>query len=239
MGPDLNLNMAARLLETLGPAIVRGDYAERPFPIEAEAVELFGVSRTVIREAIKSLAAKGMVESRPRVGQRVQPSEKWNILDSDVLRWISGAPNPDSFLREIAELRKGIEPLAAGLAAQAGTAASLSMIESAFFDLKQADTEMAAMALYRFHESVVLAAGNTIFSKLQTTMSLPLNRLAEAVARSGRPNIDLYASIVNAVRARDAIRAETATRWLLDDESLTLADANPGVTVKIGLASAG
>jgi len=239
MQSEFNLNMAARLLERLGPAVVNGHYAERPFPTEAEAVELFGVSRTVIREAIKSLTAKGMLESRPRIGQRVQPREKWNILDADVLRWMSGAPHAESFLREIAELRKGIEPVAAGLAAQAGTSDSLSLIETAFFDLKQENGDGLAAAIHRFHDAVVNSAGNAVLSRLQMTISLPLANLAATLARSGKPNLDLYASIVNAVRARDVIRAETATRWLLDEESRVRLDANPEVTVKTGLASAG
>jgi len=239
MESDLNLNLAARLLERLGPAIVRGDYAAKPFPIEAEAAELFGVSRTVSREAIKSLIAKGMLESRPRVGQRVRPREKWNILDADVQKWMAASPVATTFLREIADVRKGIEPLAAGMATLSGTTESLSMIETAFFDLKQADQATLAVALHRFHDAVVLSANNSVLSKLQTTMSLPIGKLAAMVARSGELNIDQYAAVVNAVRARDVVRAETATRWLLDDESRIFADANYEAADKVALASAG
>jgi DNA-binding FadR family transcriptional regulator len=226
METDINVNMAARLLESLGPAIVRGDYAAKPFPIEAEAAELFGVSRTVSREAIKSLIAKGMLESRPRVGQLVQPREKWNILDADVQKWMVASPIATTFLREIADVRKGIEPMAAGLATLSGTTESLSMIENAFFELKQADGAMLAIALHRFHDAVVLSANNSVLSKLQRTMSLPIRNLTAMVARSGELNIDQYAAVVNAVRARDVVRAETATRWLLDDEGRIFADAN-------------
>src|SRR5690349_8565847 len=80
------------------------------------------VSRTVVREAIKVLAAKGLVESRPKVGTRVRPRRDWNLLDPDVLAWRYEAGPDEGFLEEISEVRGVIEPAAAALAAERSTA---------------------------------------------------------------------------------------------------------------------
>ncbi len=220
MESQLSLNMSARLLEAVGPAIVRGDYSDRPFPNEAEASEEFGVSRTVIREAIKSLTAKGLVETRPRVGTRILAVRRWNLLDADVMRWIVSAPNSSGFLLEYADLRRGLSPMAAGLAAKSVAEAAMSQIEAALTDLKQAQAMSEKVsAIRRFHEAIVEASGNAIFMRLQATMAVVFDRSTERTLHAGGVNPDQYVAVVNAVRARDPNRAEMAMRWLLDDEA--------------------
>ncbi|WP_162149140.1 FadR/GntR family transcriptional regulator [Asticcacaulis benevestitus] len=236
METHLNLNMAARLLEAIGPAIIRGDYDQRPFPNEAESTDVFGVSRTVVREAVKSLMAKGLLDSRPRVGTQVQPVAKWNLLDADVMRWIVDSPNSDVFLREYADLRRGLEPMAAGLAAKLGSPSALSQIESAFADLKLAQSQDEKVsAIRRLHDGVIEGSGNLFYVRLQATMSVVFNRFAKDVLPTVVVNLDQYAAVINAIRARDINRAETAMRWLLDDESRSLEarrDSNPLADVR-------
>jgi DNA-binding FadR family transcriptional regulator len=78
------------IANNLGVAIVTGTYsADNPIPIEAALCRQFDASRTVLREAVKMLTAKGLLGSRPRLGTWVQPEEEWNLLDPDVLGWLS------------------------------------------------------------------------------------------------------------------------------------------------------
>ena len=89
-------NLTRRVVEALGQAIVTGTWdAAGAFPIEAELCARFGVSRSVVREAVKMLTAKGLLSARPRRGTVVEPEPHWNLLDPDVLRWLlERAPSP-------------------------------------------------------------------------------------------------------------------------------------------------
>src|SRR3954468_10298071 len=86
--PLLGRNLTYGLLDVLGRAIVIGNYEKRGFPTEAELATQHGVSRSVTREAVKMLTAKGLLSARPKQGTTVQPSSAWNLFDTDVLRWL-------------------------------------------------------------------------------------------------------------------------------------------------------
>lgn len=84
-----NISLTQSLVHMLGSSIVRGDLpAGKPLPIEAELGRKFGASRTVMREAVKILSTKGLIGQRPRVGTYVQPEDKWDLLDAELLTWI-------------------------------------------------------------------------------------------------------------------------------------------------------
>ncbi len=103
-------NLHSDVLWALGLAIVSGTYAEGAIlPSDSELLERFGVSRTVLREALKTLAAKGLIEARARIGTRVLPRNRWNLFDGDVLAWFFELGPEVSFLRSLAEVRIGIE----------------------------------------------------------------------------------------------------------------------------------
>ena len=110
-------NMLGHTLDLLGEAIVSGHYPPgTSMPPETVLCTEYGVSRTVIREAVKSLVAKGLVSTGPKVGTRVLPSEQWNWFDPDVVAWQSKLGLTRDFLRELQDLRRVIEPAAARLA---------------------------------------------------------------------------------------------------------------------------
>ena len=129
-GANRKRNLFAHVVEALGSRIVRGDLQPGdPFPNEADLGREFGASRSVIREAVKSLAAKGLLESRTRTGIRVLPPGQWNLLDLDVLGWRYAAMPPRAFFRELFEIRRVIEPEASALAAERATAEEIAAIE--------------------------------------------------------------------------------------------------------------
>ena len=102
-------NLHSDVLWALGLAIVSGTYAEGAIlPSDSELLERFGVSRTVLREALKTLAAKGLIEARARIGTRVLPRNRWNLFDADVLAWFFELGPEVSFLRSLAEVRIGM-----------------------------------------------------------------------------------------------------------------------------------
>ena len=106
------------LAQHLAVQILKGDFAEgHMFPVEVEFAAQMGISRSSLREALRILTAKGLVEARPRAGTRVSPRNQWNLLDPDLLAWQFEARPTRKFLEDLFELRMMIEPGAAALAA--------------------------------------------------------------------------------------------------------------------------
>lgn len=217
-------NLHSRVLWELGVAIVSGDFAEGSIlPSDTELLSRFAVSRTVLREALKTLAAKGMIEARARIGTRVLPRERWNLFDADVLAWHFEAGLDVEFLRAIAEVRIGIELESAGLAAERRTdeqAEHLVALAGVMQDATSA--EEFARADLMFHRAVAEAAANPFMASISTlvevaltavfTISSPVSnpaKLAETAAAHG--------AIAEAIRAGDADGARIAMRAVISE----------------------
>ncbi|KAK0351139.1 hypothetical protein LTR94_026180, partial [Friedmanniomyces endolithicus] len=120
--PSDGRNLTATIVNDLGHAIVTQSYrAGAPFPTEAELCERFNASRPVLREAVKMLTAKGLLVGRKRAGTIVQPEERWNLLDPDVLRWMLQRDFSIDLLIDFTDIRLAIEPRAATLASHSAT----------------------------------------------------------------------------------------------------------------------
>ena len=131
--------MHASLANEIGMRIVRGDYPPGTIlPNEAKWSQTFEVSRSAVREAIKMLMAKSLLSSRPKVGSWVEPRERWNLLDRDVLSWYAMAPDRESFLRTVQEFRHIIEPEATALAAERRTEEQMAEISTACREMGEA-----------------------------------------------------------------------------------------------------
>src|SRR5688572_16512576 len=116
----------------IGQRIVRGDYPPGTIlPNEAEWSAMFGVGRSVVREAIKMLMAKNLLASRPKIGSWVEPRERWNLLDREVLTWYAASPERRTFLKTVQEFRYIIEPEAAALAARRRSEPQMEAISKA------------------------------------------------------------------------------------------------------------
>src|SRR5262245_12487618 len=128
-------NLHGQIVHTLGRRILRGDIQ----PGDAlQAGSAMAASRTALREAIKVLAAKGLVEAKPKIGTRVTPRESWNLLDPDVMAWEHDETPRPAFLRKLTEVRAVIEPSAAALAATRADRADIALLETAFDDMVNA-----------------------------------------------------------------------------------------------------
>lgn len=158
----------------LGVAIVTGTYKPgETLPGEIEFSEQLEVSRTAYREAVRILAAKGLVESRPRTGTRVTARERWNLLDPNVLAWMfEGEPSVD-FIRDLFELRMVIEPAAAELAAVRRSGADLARMGHALEEMARHGLATAAgrEADQLFHHAILEAARNAPLLTLSSTIA--------------------------------------------------------------------
>jgi GntR family galactonate operon transcriptional repressor len=167
-GQTRKRNLFGQVVEELGSRIVRADLKPGQMVIEADLCRELGASRTVVREALKSLSAKGLVDTRTRTGTRVLDATHWNLLDLDVLGWRYAAMPRMQFLRELFELRRMIEPAAAALAAERATPAEVEAIARAYADMQGAEHESAGAidADLRFHRAVLAAAHNELLAQM-------------------------------------------------------------------------
>src|SRR3954469_6814370 len=135
----LGRNLTFGLLDALGRAIVTGAYDDKRFPTEAELAAEHMVSRSVTREAVKMLTAKGLLTARPRKGTTVQPASSWNLFDPDVLRWLLERKFSLELLRQFSDLRIAIHPAAAALAAKAADGAAVAEIRAGYQRMEAAE----------------------------------------------------------------------------------------------------
>ena len=146
-------SLHASVVEQIGRRIVQGEFLPgEALPNADDSSEMLDVSRTVLREAIKVLAGKGLVESRPKTGTRVRPRAEWNFLDPDVLAWRYSGPIVPDDVTALFELRRAIEPMSANLAALRATPAQLQQLDAALAEMEVVadDTETFASPISCF-----------------------------------------------------------------------------------------
>ena len=199
------------IARTLGVAIVTGDYPPgATIQGEFELADRFGAARNVIREALRMLAAKGLIESRRRTGTRVRGRADWNLLDPEVLEWMfEGAP-PLAFVKSLFELRLIVEPAAAALAAQHRTMRQLSRMGYVLELMTQygLDSKKGQAADEQFHAILLEATHNELLGSLAVSISSAVRWTTFFKHRSA---IDYIDSIPHHQTLFDAIaRADTA-----------------------------
>lgn len=212
-----------QVLDRLGREICAGAFQPgQVLPSENELCARFAFSRIVIREAIKSLAAKGMLEVRRKVGTLVREPSSWNLFDPDIIVWRSQAGQDDVDLaRDLMDLRRIIEPAAARLAAARGEAAERIAMHQALGEMERAvagDGDYVAADL-RFHTAIYEASGNQFIKQMHLTLAAVLRRGFEIVSRKpGGPanSLPLHAAVCSAIEAGDAPAAERAASALVD-----------------------
>jgi len=210
----------ASLANEIGTRIVRGDYPPGSIlPNEARWSQTFDVSRSAVREAIKMLMAKGLLVSRPKIGSRVEPRERWNLLDRDVLTWYATSPNREAFLRTVQEFRYIIEPEATAMAALRHTDQQMAEISAACRAMGEATSLPArTQADTQFHLAILRATGNELLVPLGALIESALNHLFVFITREVddlRHAQELHESIEKNVRLRRPTAARAAVRRLL------------------------
>lgn len=215
-------NVHGNTVDHLGEAIVAGRYgAGASIPPEPLLCEELGVSRTVVREAVKSLIAKGLVSSGPKVGTRVLTSDQWNWFDPDVIIWQSKAGLTPEFLRDLQDLRRVVEPAAVRMAAERATAQDIAEIEAAFEGMRRAVHEGGDYVTHdlRFHQGLLRACRNRMIVQMSKALGALLRTSFEiSTSRKDGPknSLPLHRAVLDAVIAHDPVKAEKAILVLID-----------------------
>jgi len=189
-------------------------------PSVEEMYDLFGVSRVVVREVIKTLTAKGLVMSRTKVGTLVTEASSWNWLDADVLDWRSRAGLDRAFLEQITEMRQAVEPMGAMLAARNRTRQDIVRLRTCLAAMREAegDDRRFPEADLAYHLAIGDASGNPLMRSFGAVIRAALGGLiamsnASVKANTGRGHAgstDNHAAILVAIEARDEEGARDA-----------------------------
>lgn len=209
----------------LSGALAPGDR----LPTEAELSIKLGVSRTALREALRMLAAKGLVESRTRAGTVVSPRSSWNHLDPDLLALREELAPDLEFVESLIEARRVVEPAAAAFAAERATGEDLHRIEDAFDAMSNAaqdDVEGFVTADEAFHIAVLLASRNPVFATFGGIIGSALRsafRLTTSVEENHTATLELHGDVLEAIRLRRADEARDLMTRVINAASADLA----------------
>ena len=226
-------NLTYSIVQELGASIVSGVYSpDEKFPIEAELCEKFRASRSVLREAVKMLTAKGLVGARPRQGSWVEPESNWNFLDPDVLEWLLERKLDIALLEEFTEMRLAVEPLAAALAAERASESDLLLIQNSLARMQAAeqgddDPHESDIA---FHVAVLKASRNRLLGQLQELIGTALRfsiRLTNRFKGVSYANVEDHRAVADAI-ARRKPKAASKAMTVIINEAMELIQAYKG-----------
>ncbi|MFD5224272.1 FadR/GntR family transcriptional regulator [Microbacterium sp. NPDC058342] len=212
-----------QIVSTLGQEIIDSVAPTGTLMYADEVVERFGVSRSVVREALRTLGSLGLVEPRPQVGTRVLPPSSWDLLSPQVVTWRARGNQSEHQIRELLELRLGVESTAAELAAQRGSDEDADRLVEVARLLRSAFEEGDSRRFYEhdaeFHSIVLAGAGNIVIAQLAETISAAFDARrddnrpgAHAVSAEA---VVLHERVAQAIRAREGERASQAVRELV------------------------
>lgn len=217
-----SLRLHGTIARDLGVLIVSGRY--KPGDLlngEIAASDRLHVSRGAYREAVRILAAKGLVESRPKVGTRISQPERWHLLDPDVLSWIFEFEPDDTLLNGLFELRKIVEPQAAALAAERRTQTHLDAMARALEGMTQHTlaVEAGRIADQEFHSALLRASGNAFIVSLTSGVGAAVSWTTIFKQRDNplsRDPVPDHVRVYEAVKAGDPRAAHKAMENLVD-----------------------
>lgn len=214
-------NLHEILVRRLGHMIVSGAFgAGEALPPAEELCERFSVTRSVLREGLKVLSGKGMIEARQKTGTRVRPRADWNHLDPDLLLWRFASPKLDDVVA-LFELRRAIEPEAAALCARRATPEQITLLGQIMQRMEEVAGDNAAFALpdLQFHLAIMRFTGNDLIVSLSGMIEMALLisfRLSDEITGDQRHALPLHRTLLDAISNHDETGARTATLVLLD-----------------------
>lgn len=210
-----------QVVEQLGLMIISGQQPSGA-TLDPEVIsEELSVSRTVVREAFKVLAAKGLVDARPKVGTYILPRREWNLLDADIMTWRQETGSDRKLLLDLQEVRQMFEPAGARLAAERGTEEHFEAIAKAMERLRASvdgPVEEGATADFEFHRAVLEASGNELVTRFEVMLE-PVYRARNLLSLSHLHTddfIELHQAVVDRILARDAEGAASQMHELLE-----------------------
>ncbi|WP_418315466.1 FadR/GntR family transcriptional regulator [Piscinibacter sakaiensis] len=216
------LNAYRQTLDRLGEDIVAARHpVGSSLPPEPQLCEAFAVSRTVVREVVKSLVAKGLLVTGPKLGTRVLPESQWNWFDPQVVGWQTRAGLTREFLRDLQELRRVVEPAAVRLAAERATADDIAALEAALNGMTQAveqGGDYVACDLL-FHQTLLRASHNRMLVLMSKALGALLRtsfEISTARPASAAESLPMHRAVLDALIERSPEKAERASLRLID-----------------------
>jgi DNA-binding FadR family transcriptional regulator len=215
----------AHVVRELGMGIIGGAYPPNTIlPGDAELMERFGVSRTVLREALRTLSGKGLIQAKARIGTKVRDKAAWNLFDPDVLIWHAQSGFDHDFLKYLDEMRLALEPEAAALAAQRRTPLQLQHIYG-WVEKMGADGISAAEfvdADLNFHLTVAAAAANPFLRSISTLIEVALVELLASSSPVEDPTrharvVAAHRAIADAIARRDPDASRAAMKAVIGE----------------------
>ncbi len=210
----------SQIVDRLGASLVADAYPDGVLPVEAELATSLGVGRNLLREAIKVLASKGLVDVKPKRGTRLRLRAEWNLLDPDVLDWVGRSAHSTRHSLDVVEFRLIVEPLASHLAALRATAAERASIETACAALEACLGEPSLIAErdLAFHGAIHLASHNALLGSIGALLGTAMQ--AQVRTTTDHPGafergLPLHREVTQAIREGDAAWAEEASRRLV------------------------
>jgi DNA-binding FadR family transcriptional regulator len=228
-----NRGISNSVLADIGERIIKGALPSgEAIGNESALMREHGVSRTALREAIRTLAGKGLLEARPRTGTRVLPQERWNLLDPDVLGWIFAEPFSPTLMRDLHEVRSIIEPAAAALAASRAKEDELSLMRDCCDRMDTAGDDVGAFtrADLEFHTTLLGATQNQFIRTFASGIQASLLAFFRATGQdpqafaSGRPR---HRRLLEALQRRDPEAARAAALDVLNGASEIIEKLQP------------
>lgn len=214
-------SLPEQVVRQVGMSILRGEFqAGGTLAPEPELCAQLGVSRTVVREALKLLVAKGLIEARPGMGTSVRPRSDWNLLDPDIITWQAEIGSPSSYFRDVCEVRLMIEPMAARLAASRATDAEIAGIDAWCRWMESAvhDPDAYTSADLQFHAAICAASHNELVPQLMAALHAALYAsriITSHVIGANEHAMPLHQAVAQAIQHRDEQGAEEAMRALM------------------------
>ena len=223
-------NLHGRVTRALALRVIQAErtQARLVFPNEAGLCHQLGVSRSIVREAVKVLADKGMIEVRPRSGTCARPRSEWNLLDPDILAWQAQLEPDARLLRDLCEVRLAIEPTASAFAALRGTPDEIALIGSC---LEQrvangtASHESVILLNLQFQSAIVAASHNALFRQLSAVIREPFRAALSYTTRLSASvvlELEGYREVYDAIRSHDPLGARAASEKIVGLEMLAV-----------------
>jgi len=211
-----------QLTRQIALGVMRGTIGqgEAVLSTEGDLCRHFTVSRTSLREAVKVLAAKGLIELRPKTGIRVRPRNEWNLVDPDLLRWLCEAGVDDLFVRDLCEVRLIVEPAAAELAASRASAKEVDELLH-WYHLIEANTDNQEARLdadRNFHTTIFTACHNMFLTQMNTTVGMALRatqQIGVHLPEVMEESVLAHKKVADAIARRNSAAARTAMERLV------------------------
>lgn len=213
-------NLSYLLAEKIAQRILSAEYPEGSIlPGEIELGEIFGVSRTAVREAVKTLTAKGMLLPRPRIGTRVMPQGNWNFLDQELLTWWMTRENFDQVMSHFVILRRALEPQACALAAITASKQQKEQLSLYMAEMRKLhesfDRERWISVDTQFHQLIYEAGKNPFLTSFSNLFSSVYQSYFRAITGNEVIKLEHHQILVDAILASDGERALLACQQLL------------------------